>query len=337
METSKGGLICGCLHQAYSCYLPLSVLVSDTIICQSVRFSHCSLELLTALLNIIYIGSSGPLSVIPLQTLLDFGNNVVAVALEADDNPGLQQQSIPVTTGIYGSIAALARLHGIPIINLSGLWPRSVDEIAKYSPDIIVVSCFARKLPVSVLTIPRIACFNLHPSLLPAYRGPAPLFWQFRAGVKVFGITLHRVSRQFDAGNIVAQTSLTMPDGVSGQRAGILLAEVGSELLVRTLSGFERAKLTGAPQDERYASYQGFPSPSDYTVSVSWSAKRLYNFICATRDRGVLYACQVDGRIYCLLGVDSWQESGGGGVVISGNIITIPCGRGSVTARFLSD
>jgi len=240
-------------------------------------------------------------------------------------------------TGNQGSIASLARLHSIPVVKLSGLWSQSLDEIGKYSPDVIVVSCFDRKLPDSVLSIPRIACFNLHPSLLPAYRGPVPLFWQFRAGVKKFGITLHRMSTQLDAGNIVAQTTVAMPDGVSGQQASGLLAEAGSELLVRNLSKFKRDELIGSPQDERCASYQGFPSPSDYAVSVTWSAKRMYNFICATRDRGVLYPCQVDRRVYWLLGVDSWQEIGKSTVVISGNTITIPCSRGFVTARFETD
>lgn len=283
------------------------------------------------------MGSSGPLSVIPLQALLDSGQSVVAVALEADRKPGLREQRIPVMTGNQGSIASLARLHSIPVVKLSGLWSQSLDEIGKYSPDVIVVSCFARKLPDSVLSIPRIACFNLHPSLLPAYRGPVPLFWQFRAGVKKFGITLHRMSTQLDAGNIVAQTTVAMPDGVSGQQASGLLAEAGSELLVRNLSKFGRDELIGSPQDERCASYQGFPSPSDYAVSVTWSAKRMYNFICATRDRGVLYPCQVDRRVYWLLGVDSWQETGKSTVVISGNTITIPCSRGFVTARFETD
>jgi methionyl-tRNA formyltransferase len=257
--------------------------------------------------------------------------------LEADHKPGLQDLRIPVTIGNEGSIASLARLHNIPLIKLSGLWSEGVDQIAEYSPDIIIVSCFARRLPDSVLSIPDVGCFNLHPSLLPAYRGPVPLFWQFRAGVEAFGITLHRMSSQLDAGNIVAQTTVVVPDGFSCQQANVLLAEAGSELLVQTLSNFRGDELTGSPQDEHYASYQGFPSPSDYAVSADWSAKRLYNFICATRDRGMPYPCQLESRVYCLLEVDAWQETGDTGLMISGNTITIPCSRGSVTARFRAD
>jgi methionyl-tRNA formyltransferase len=321
-----------CLNAVGGCLIQLPA--SQIITCATCVHG---LEKPTALLKIIYIGSFGPLSLIPLQALLDRGMQVAAVAQEADNRSSLKERSIPVVTGIHGSIASIARLHDIPIITLSGFWPRSVEEIASYSPDIIIVSCFALRLPAAVLAIPRMGCFNLHPSLLPAYRGPVPLFWQFRDGVEQFGITLHRVSRQFDAGNIVAQTAMSLPDGVSGQRAGVLLAEAGSELLVRTLSDFEEAKLTGAPQDGRCASYQGFPLPSDYAVSASWSAKRLNNFICATRDRGVPYPCPVEAHVYWLLGVDSWQEYGVSEVVISGNMITIPCARGFVTARFRTD
>jgi len=289
------------------------------------------------LLKILYIGSSGPLSFIPLQTLLDSGQTVSAIALEADNKSALEDQRIPVMAGNEGSIALLALLHNIPVIKLSGLWSQSLDEIGQFSPDIIVVSCFARKLPDPVLSIPRIGCFNLHPSLLPAYRGPVPLFWQFRAGVKEFGITLHRMSSQLDAGNIVAQAMVAMPNGVSAQRASVLLAEAGSELLVQTLSNVWRTELTGSPQVEAYASYQGFPSPSDYRVSVTWTAQRLYNFICATCDRGVRYPCRLGSRVYWLLGVDSWQEAGDNGAMIKGNTISIPCSRGFVTARFQPD
>jgi len=131
-------------------------------------------------LKILYIGSSGPLSFIPLQTLLDAGQSVCAIGWAADNKSALEDQGIPVMTANQGSIAPLARLHDIPVINLSGPWSQSADDIGKYSPDIIMVSCFARRLPDPVLSIPRIGCFNLHPSLLPAYRGPVPLFWQFR-------------------------------------------------------------------------------------------------------------------------------------------------------------
>jgi len=288
-------------------------------------------------LKIIYIGSSGPLSLIPLQKLLDCGQAVVAVALEADDEPVLQDPRIPLLSTNHGSVASLARLHGIPLIELFRPWGCNVDEMGRYAPDLIVVSCFARKLPQSVLSIPHIGCFNLHPSLLPAYRGPVPLFWQFRAGVKTFGITLHRMSLRLDAGNIVAQTGVAMPDGVSGRQADVLLAEAGSEMLIHALRKSGRDRLSGSAQDEGDASYQGLPSASDYTVSVSWSAQRLYNFICATRDRGVRYPCRIDNRIYWLLEADAWQRTGEPRLVVNGNRLSIPCQRGSVTARFQTD
>ena len=274
---------------------------------------------------------------VPLQTLLEHGQNVVAVAMEADDTPAAQDRRIPILSGNPQSIANVARLHGLPLIDLSGHWSRSLARISSYSPDIIVVSCFARKLPDSVLSIPAMGCFNLHPSLLPAYRGPVPLFWQFRAGVEEFGITLHRMSAQIDAGNIVGQTRLVPHDGLTVQRASVLLAEAGGELLARTLTDSGRDRWLGVPQDDRYASYQGFPSPSDYAVSVSWSARRLDNFICATRDRGTRYPCLIDNQVYPLLEAESWQEEAVPRAVIKGNTITFPCRDGSVTARFEAD
>jgi methionyl-tRNA formyltransferase len=290
-------------------------------------------ELLTNLLRIVYIGSRGPLSLIPLVKLLDAGQSVCAIGVDADNTARPRDGRIPVTVEDRDSVEFVARRHGIPLIRLQGAWQVGVDEITAYMPHIILVSCFARRLPDVVLSIPSVGCFNLHPSLLPAYRGPLPLFWQFRDGCREFGVTLHQMTSRLDAGDIVAQRRLVMPDGASGRQASVLLAEIGGDLLFHTLSALRGGKPAALSQDERAASYQGYPVPADYAVSANWSARRLYNFVCATRDHGLRYPCDVGGHVYWLSDVVSWQQAPAPKRLISGNTLTIPCNPGYVVAR----
>ena len=284
--------------------------------------------------RIVYVGSSGPLSVMPLQALLEQGAGLCAVAQRSGDWPPVRKGRLETIAEHTGSVGALAGLHDLPVIPLDD-WPYAVDQLRQLAPDVILVSCFAQRLPANVLTLPVHGCFNLHPSLLPAYRGPDPLFWQFRDGTANYGISWHRMSKKFDAGAVVARAAVTMPDGVSGAQSAMLLGEAANTLLENLLRELERGTLLERVQDEARSSYQGFPRQKDFDVSPSWSARRLYNFMCATRDRGRYYRCTIEGRSFRLLRARSWQAGGFATTLVSGNSITFACHGGTVTADFM--
>ena len=286
-------------------------------------------------MNILFIGSAGPLSVIPFRSLCEADYRPHAVAVDAGDYQFSQQGDLAVVTEDRDSIEALAHLNGTPIIKLSRHSASAAQQVQAFSPDIIFVSCFARKLSNEVLSVPSIGCFNLHPSVLPAYRGPSPMFWQFRDGVSEMGITLHRVSARLDEGNIIGQTSVAIPNGVTMQQACVLLAEAGGELLVQALSRRDQTNWIGVVQPVDRASYQGFPSASDYIVSTGWPAKRLFNFICATRGPGIVYPCTVDKQIFKLVEAIGFQETGKARLLVEGDELVLPCKSGFVRARFL--
>ncbi len=258
---------------------------------------------------------------------MEIGATVCAVAVEDNSEANSRASSIPVLPDDRESLESFAFLNDIPLIRLSRDWSRNRDLLQHYAPDIILVSCFGRKLPDAILALPAVGCFNLHPSLLPAYRGPVPLFWQFRHGVHAFGITLHRMTPLLDAGDIIAQAGVELPGGIDHQQASRLLAEAGSKLL-------QRDEWAGCAQDESKASYYGFPAAADFAVSTTWSARRMYNFICATRERQRVYPCKVAGRVYRLVDADLCRESGRSALLIEGERITLPCSPGFVRARF---
>ena len=275
-------------------------------------------------MNIVYIGSVGHLSYIPLRALIESKYTVCALVVE--NNP---VSDFNVTTS--GSIQTLAINNSILLVKL--------NEIPSYEPDIILVSCYARRLPQSILSLAKKGSFNIHPSLLPKFRGPTPLFWQFRQGVNKFGVTIHRMMEEFDTGNIVSQQSVNMPDGINKYEATKILANVASELMLKTLDSIEN--LSDINQNNELASYQSYPTESDYMVSTLWPAKRIYNFINAYKGSGVSFLCVVGGKEFKLIDAYSYQDEPYNNmaeeiVVLQDDKITMACMNSYVQCKIRS-
>lgn len=287
-------------------------------------------------MKIVYFGSSGPLSMVPLRHLLESGREVSAVAVLPDAVHAVTDACFPVVADHPDSIAGFALDNNIALVRLGHPLTDSAASLRDLAPDLVLVSCFAKRLPGELLSIPSRGCFNLHPSRLPAYRGPAPQFWQFRDGVGSFGVTWHRMSERLDAGNIVAQAPVQLPDGISAEEADALLAQAGAELLVELLDPVRTGSLAETPQDEGRASYRGFPVEADFRVSIAWPARRLFNFVRATANRGIAHVCEIDGVDYRLRSVDAFHPGADVPFAVAGDRITLPCQPGVVRARLLN-
>ena len=286
-------------------------------------------------MNILFLGSSGPLSLIPLKFLQESSHKLCAVGIETTSELSLNEFKYPIIASKNETVEMFARMAGIPAIHLLDSAVEVFRAIKACAPDIILVSCLNIKLPEDILSIPSLGCFNLHPSLLPAFRGPVPLFWQFREGVEDFGMTLHRVNASFDSGPIIAQNRLSMPDGIGNRQATEILARVGSDLLDKTLDKIARGEIAELTQNEVESSYMSIPTDSDFKVSTTWTAKRMYNFICATEHWGKTYTCEVAGHDYSLIETLSYRATNSAEEIVSINqdIIHIPCVDGVVTAK----
>ena len=285
-------------------------------------------------MNILYIGSSGPLSLTPLRALLDSAHELGAVGLDADRDSFLADPRVSIIAAENENIEMLARMTGTPVIKLNVPLPQCLREIGRPRPDIAIVSCFERILPAQILSLPKYGCFNLHPSLLPAYRGPVPLFWQFRDGTDATGISLHRMTPKIDAGPVVAQASVKLPDGASNMLATSLLAQKGAELILRFLEQLENGNVVERIQDEREASYMGLPADDDFRVSTDWSARRIYNFMNATSHWGHGYPCVLDGETVTLVQAESYTDAASAPEAAGDeNTLVIRCNPGFLTAR----
>jgi methionyl-tRNA formyltransferase len=133
-------------------------------------------------------------------------------------------------------------------------------------------------------------------SLLPAYRGPNPLFWSFRDGVTETGVTVHFMDASLDTGDIAAQAPLAFPDGISGRAADQLAARLGGQLMVEVLQAVERGDLTPQPQPAGAETYHSAPTAGDFAMDAAWSARRAFNFMRGTAEWGQEYSIDIGGE-----------------------------------------
>jgi methionyl-tRNA formyltransferase len=246
-------------------------------------------------LHVMFMGMGGAFSAIPLKSLIEQGIDVCAVvtpglALSSSDSSGRMDLPLAGAGHPPETIASLAQGHAIPVEYVHRLNDApTLDRLAAYRPDVILVACFPYVFPPALLQLPRLGCLNLHPSLLPAYRGPAPLFWQFRQGERQTGVTLHVMDERLDAGDILLQAALPLHDGLTGPEAEALLAEQGGQLMLEALDLLARDALTPRKQDESAGSYFPWPAEPDFQISRHWPAQRAFNFIRGTQEWGCVY------------------------------------------------
>lgn len=144
------------------------------------------------------------------------------------------------------------------------------DDLASFAPDVVLVATFPSRLGPGVLGLPARGAFNVHGSLLPAYRGAMPEFWAIRNGEAVTGVSIHRMTERFDAGPIVARERVPIEPDESlrslSVKLGVRAAPMAAALLDRLRDGDE---LAGEPQDESLATRA--PMPTAWDLELRWS------------------------------------------------------------------
>jgi methionyl-tRNA formyltransferase len=142
--------------------------------------------------------------------------------------------------------------------------------LAERAPEVAVVAAYGRILPVDVLAVPRKGCINLHASLLPAYRGAAPIQWALLAGERETGISLMLMDAGMDTGPVYRHDALSIPPEMNAGQLTQALAELGAHVLRQHLHDVVEGRLQAAPQDENRASHA--PPLAPEQASVDWKA-----------------------------------------------------------------
>lgn len=213
---------------------------------------------------------------------------VDVVALLVPGPPGLARpaevRQVPTTLPMVGGESHEAQVRTFQINSPGSSETRAL--VARLEPGIIAVACYPRRIPQRTVEIARVEALNVHPSRLPAGRGPDPLFWTLRRGDGRAAVTVHAITDAFDAGPIYAQQEVRYADGTTESALEATLAKMGGRLLARTVAALATGDAASTPQDEAVATYEPWPEADDYVIHTDHSARAAYNFIRGAAGRG---------------------------------------------------
>ena len=211
-----------------------------------------------------------------IQSLLDAGYDIAAIFTHPD-NPGENH--------FFGSVARLAAEHGIPVWAPEDVnHPLWIERIREMKPDVLFSFYYRNLLGDEILSLAPKGAFNLHGSLLPKYRGRAPLNWVLVNGESETGVTLHRMVNRADAGDIVAQQTVAIGPDDAALTLHRKLCAAATELLSQALPAILAGTTDERPQDHSQATYVGRRTPEDGRLDWEQPAQTLHNLVRAVSD-----------------------------------------------------
>lgn len=217
-------------------------------------------------MKVIFMGTPD-FAVSTLSAIAEAGHEIL-LAVSQPDKPkgrGKQLQFPPVKQW--------AVEHDIPVYQPKRIKdPEAVEYLRGFDADIIIVAAFGQILPKEILEMPRFGCVNVHASLLPKYRGAAPIQWAVINGDKVSGVTTMQMGVGLDDGDMLMKKTVELAADETGGSLFDRLAVLGGELCVETMKGLEEGTITPVPQDPREATHVGMIQKSmgrmDFTQSA---------------------------------------------------------------------
>mgnify|MGYP005771214741 FL=1 len=200
-------------------------------------------------MHIVFMGTPD-FSVPALEALVKGGHQVIA-AVTQPDKPKGRGKAVLMTP-----VKEKALEMGIPVYQpVKVREPEFVKTLADLAPDVIVVVAFGQILPKSILEIPRYGCVNIHASLLPKYRGAAPIQWAVIDGEKETGVTTMFMNEGLDTGDMLEKEVVPLDPKETGGSLHDKLSAVGGRLILSTLKGLEDGTLKGTPQTDEGSCY----------------------------------------------------------------------------------
>ena len=214
-------------------------------------------------MRIVFVGA-GAIGVPTLQTLLKSEHEVVGIVTQTDKPVGRAQsmEPTPIKKAMQGT--ALRILQPARIKD-----QQAVEEIRALKPDVIVVMAYGQILPLDVLEIPEIACLNLHASLLPRWRGAAPIQAAIAAGDQGTGITIMYMNEGLDTGDMLLQRKIDIRSDDTGGSLHDRLAQIAPEALLESLGMLAKGSAPRIPQDNNVATYA--PKLKREDGKIDWS------------------------------------------------------------------
>lgn len=235
-------------------------------------------------MNIVFLGTSD-FALPSLRSLVTSNHKILAVITQPDKPKG--RSKLPCAP----PVKVLANEYGLRVIQ-----PENVNHedtillLKELYPDIIVVVAYGQKLSSQILSIPKYHCINIHASLLPKYRGAAPVNWAIINGEEVTGVSIMVMGERMDAGDIIAQRSLSIYPHETAGELEKRLALLGAEVLLSVLKLFENDAIELKSQDDANATYARKLKKENGRINWNQDAKKIYNFARGMTPRPGAYA-----------------------------------------------
>lgn len=285
-------------------------------------------------MKIVYMGTS-EFAVPPLKALVENGDEIVFVVTQPDRIRGRGKAIIPTPVKQYADSVGL-RVEQPEEIKGNLDFLRMLEEA---SADLIVVASYGKLLPCEVLENPRFGCINIHASLLPKYRGAAPIHWAIANGEEKTGVALMYMAEGLDSGDVGAVESISIGDMDTGELEKTL-SDMGAKLLVDNLEKIEKGIMDRVPQDNTLSTYARMLSKEDAHIDLNRPSKDVINMINAMKPIPGSYVVYGDAKMkikkarvegfdrVCTDDVDIEQASVGTILDVSENGIEVKLGDG---------
>ena len=279
-------------------------------------------------MKIMFMGTP-EISATCLSKLLADGHDVVAVVTREDKPRGRGNVMTPT------EVKKLALEAGIPVYTPATLRDEGFMEILNtHAPELIAVVAYGKILPKSVLDYPKYGCINLHVSLLPKYRGAAPMQRAIMEGESETGVTIMYMAEGLDTGDIITAERFPISESDDFEAIHDRSAEIGGALLSKTIFDMEKGLTTRTPQDDALASYAAKIEKSDCKINFDLPAEKVSRIIRGVTPIPGAFAYH-NGKMLKLSGVVATRGTGAPGEVIElsdkgEGYIVIACATGAI-------
>lgn len=290
-------------------------------------------------MKIVYMGTPD-FAVCALESIIDAGHEVAAVITQPDKPKGRSKSPVPTP------VKKKAMEHGIPVYQPEKVRDEEIVNMLKnVAPDAIVVAAYGQILPESILNIPRYGCINIHASLLPKYRGAAPIEWAIIDGEEKTGVTTMYMEKGLDTGDMIDMAEVVIENDDTGASLTDKLADEGAKLILTTLKALEDGTARRTKQNDAESCYASMLKKEMGNIDFSKPAEEIERLI-----RGLIpWPCaytRIDGKGVKLYRADVKRQADIGGdgsktykpgeiIEVTKKSFTIACGRDVLVIRSL--
>jgi methionyl-tRNA formyltransferase len=279
-------------------------------------------------MKIIFMGTPD-FAVGALEAIINAGHEVTAVVTQPDKPKGRSGQMQ------FPPVKECAVKYGIPVLQPVKIkTPEAVEELRHYEADIFVVAAFGQILSKEILEMPRLGCVNIHASLLPKYRGAAPINWCIIDGEEKTGVTIMQMNEGLDTGDILTVKEVLIDKKETAETLFDKLSAAGAELIVETLPKLERGEVTPIKQDDAKSSYAKIMHKSLGKVDWSKSAVSIERLVRGLNSWPSAYT-SFNGKTVKLWSCDVVANESGEGepgtiVNVTKDYFDVSCGEGAL-------